>query len=74
LFYFILLGLLAQWEGEMNNFDFWPSKSIPLKLMRAKEKKDGRKGDARRNREGQQQKLELEESSLLKVEWMKELR
>jgi hypothetical protein len=52
-FYFILFCLLAQWEGETNNCDGWPSKGIPLKTMRAKVKRT-RKGDARRKREGQQ--------------------
>jgi hypothetical protein len=52
LFYFILFGLLAQWEGEMNNCDGWPSKGNPLKIMRAVVKRT-RKGDARRKREGQ---------------------
>jgi hypothetical protein len=71
--YFILFCLLAQWEGETNSCDCWPSKSIPLKVMRETVKRRGRKGDARRKREGQQQKWELEEGSLLKVEWTKEL-
>jgi hypothetical protein len=50
LFHFF--GLLAQWEGETNNCDGWPSKSIPLKIMRVVVKRT-RKGDARRKREGQ---------------------
>jgi hypothetical protein len=40
LFYFILFGLLAQWEGETNNCDYWPSKRIPLKIMRAVVKRE----------------------------------
>jgi hypothetical protein len=51
LFYFILFGILAQWEGEMNNYDGWPSKGIPLKTMRVVVK-GTTKGDARRKREG----------------------
>jgi hypothetical protein len=31
LFYFILFGLLAQWEGETNNCESWPSKIHPIK-------------------------------------------
>jgi hypothetical protein len=52
LFYFILFCLLAQWEGETNNCDGWPSKNNPLKIMRgcSEEKMNG---DARRKREGQ---------------------
>jgi hypothetical protein len=45
LFYFILFfGLLAQWEGETNNCDCWPSKNIPLKIMRVtmKRTREGR--------------------------------
>jgi hypothetical protein len=38
--YFILFCLLAQWEGETNNCDCWPSKSIPLKVMRETMKKE----------------------------------
>jgi hypothetical protein len=41
LFYFILFGLLAQWEGETNNCDCWSSKSIPLKVTRAAVKSNG---------------------------------
>jgi hypothetical protein len=41
-FFFILFDLLAQWEGEMNICDYWPSKRIPLKVMRvALNMKDG---------------------------------
>jgi hypothetical protein len=29
--YFILFCLLAQWEGEMNICDCWPSKGKPIK-------------------------------------------
>jgi hypothetical protein len=42
LFYLIVFGLLEQWEGETNGCDRWPSKSIPLKLMREiVKRKDG---------------------------------
>jgi hypothetical protein len=44
---------LAQWEGETNKFDCYPSKSILLKLMREAVKKGGRKEDERRKNEGQ---------------------
>jgi hypothetical protein len=30
---FIYFGLPTQREGETNNFDCWPSKSIPIKVM-----------------------------------------
>jgi hypothetical protein len=54
LFYFILFGIMAQREGETNSCDCWPSKSNPLKVMRATmKKKKERRGDARRKREGQ---------------------
>jgi hypothetical protein len=44
VFFFILFGLLAQWEGEMNNYDCWPSKGIPLKTMRVVVKNKRMKG------------------------------
>jgi hypothetical protein len=44
LFYFILFGLLAQYEGETNNCDSQLSKRNPLKIMRAAMKRTRKEG------------------------------
>jgi hypothetical protein len=49
--FYLFYWVLEEWEGEINNYHSWPSKSIPLKIMREKVKRK-MKGEERRNREG----------------------